>query len=48
MRMKKEYSGYENNLQRVNEPPGNPAAMLKYLPAQSAAAFKLYQRRCPG
>lgn len=46
--MKKEYVGYENNLQIVNELPGHPEAMLKYLPAQSAEAFKLYQRHFHG
>jgi hypothetical protein len=46
--MKKEYPGYENNLQIVNELPGHPEAMLKYLPAQSIEAFKLYQRHFHG
>ena len=46
--MKKEYCGYENNLQIVNELPGHPEAMLKYLPAQSTEAFKLYQRHFHG
>ena len=46
--MKKEYIGYENNLQLVNDLPGNPDAMLKYLPAQSAEAFKLYRRHFHG
>ena len=46
--MKKEYCGYENNLQIVNELPGHPEAMLKHLPAQSAEAFKLYQRHFHG
>jgi hypothetical protein len=46
--MKKEYCGYENNLKIVNELPGNPDAMLKYLPEQSVEAFKLYRRHFHG
>ena len=44
--MKKEYCGYENNLQIVNELPGHPEAMLKYLPAQSAEACGRKWRSC--
>jgi hypothetical protein len=46
--MKKEYCGYENNLKIVNELPGNPDTMLKYLPEQSVEAFKLYRRHFNG
>lgn len=46
--MKKEYPGYENNLQLVNELPGNPDAMLKYLPPPAVEAFKLYRRHFHG
>ena len=46
--MKKEYCGYENNLKIVNELPGNPDAMLNYLPEQSVEAFKLYRRHFNG
>ncbi|MCX6993338.1 MAG: hypothetical protein NT011_09390 [Kiritimatiellaeota bacterium] len=46
--MKKEYMGYENNLQLVTELAGNPNAMFKYLPAQSVEAFKLYRRHFDG
>jgi hypothetical protein len=42
--MKQEYSGYENNLRLVNELPGNPDAIFKYLPESSRRAFELYQK----
>jgi hypothetical protein len=42
--MKQEYSGYENNLRLVNELPGNPNAVFKYLPENSRRAFELYQK----
>lgn len=42
--MKLEYPGYENNLKIVKELPGNPDAILNYLPERSKEAFRLYQR----
>lgn len=42
--MKAEYMGYENNLAIVNQLPGDPNALLKYLPDKSQEAFKLYQK----
>jgi len=42
--MKKEYLGYENNLEIVTKLAGNPKALLDYLPEQSKQAFALYQR----
>jgi hypothetical protein len=42
--MKLEYLGYENNLKIVNELPGNPDALMNYLPEKSQLAFKLYQK----
>ena len=46
--MKKEYVGYENNLQLVSDVAASPDAILKYLPAQSAEAFTLYRRHFHG
>lgn len=42
--MKAEYPGYEDNLKIVNELPGNPEAIMTYLPERSQLAFKLYQK----
>jgi len=42
--MKDEYPGYENSLRIVQELPGNPDAILKYLPERSRKAFHLYQK----
>ncbi|MCU0641799.1 MAG: hypothetical protein MUC35_06965 [Candidatus Margulisbacteria bacterium] len=42
--MKKEYVGYENNLEIVNKLPADPDQLLNYLPAQSQEAFQLYRR----
>jgi hypothetical protein len=46
--MKKEYPGYENNLEIVEKLPGNPDQLLSYLPAQSQEAFQLYRRHFGG
>ena len=42
--MKREYLGYENNLEIVTRLPGDPDSILNYLPAESKTAFSLYQR----
>ncbi len=42
--MKREYPGYENNLQIVGRLSGNPDAILDYLPPESQKAFSLYRR----
>jgi hypothetical protein len=42
--MKKEYLGYENNLEIVTKLAANPDLILNYLSPQSREAFQLYQR----
>ena len=42
--MKKEYIGYENNLNLIKELKKNPNNIKKYLPNKSWQAFKLYQK----
>lgn len=42
--MKKEYIGYENNLNLIKELKTNPNNIKKYLPKKSWQAFKLYQK----
>ena len=42
--MKKEYIGYENNLNLINELKKNPNNIKKFLPKKSWEAFKLYQQ----
>ncbi len=42
--MRKEYLGYENNLDLVQDLAEDPDAILRYLPTQSIEAFNLYQR----
>lgn len=42
--MKKEYLGYENNLEIVEKIAKDPEALLSYLPERSREAFKLYRR----
>lgn len=42
--MKKEYLGYENNLNLVNDIKNDPKAIYSYLPGISIRAFELYQR----
>ena len=42
--MKKEYLGYENNLEIVAKIAKDPEALLNYLPERSREAFKLYRR----
>ena len=42
--MKKEYIGYENNLDLIRELKKNPNNIKNFLPEKSWAAFKLYQK----
>lgn len=42
--MKKEYLGYENNLEIVTKLPDGPDTVLNYVPSGSKEAFKLYRR----
>ena len=42
--MKKEYLGYENNLNLINDLKKDPEAILSYLPGKSIRAFELYKR----
>jgi len=42
--MKKEYIGYENNLEIVEKAAKNPEKILDFIPAESKKAFELYQR----
>jgi len=42
--MKKEYIGYENNLNLIKELKKNPNNIKKFLPKKSWEAFKLYQQ----
>ena len=42
--MKKEYIGYENNLELLKDLKLSPDKINKYLPERSKEAFKLYQR----
>ncbi len=42
--MKKEYIGYENNLEIVKEIVKDPENILNYLPDASKQAFKIYRR----
>ena len=42
--MKKEYIGYENNLNLIKDLEKNPNNIKKYLPKKSWQAFKLYQK----
>lgn len=42
--MKMEYPGYENNLKLINDLIEDPERIFWYLPAESARAFKLYQK----
>lgn len=42
--MKKEYLGYENNLEIVTKLPDGPDTVLNYIPSGSKEAFKLYRR----
>jgi len=42
--LKKEYIGYENNLALVQAIVQDPDSLLKYLPARSQEAFRLYRR----
>ena len=42
--MKKEYIGYENNLNLIRELKKNPNNIKKFLPKKSWDAFKLYQK----
>ena len=42
--MKKEYLGYENNLNLVNDIKSDPNAIYSYLPGLSIRAFDLYKR----
>ena len=42
--MKKEYIGYENNLELLKDLKLSPDKINKYLPERSREAFKLYQR----
>ncbi len=42
--MKREYLGYENNLEIVTKIANDPDAILAYLPPASQKAFKLYRR----
>jgi len=42
--MKREYLGYENNLEIVTRLPGDPDIISNYLPPASRAAFALYRR----
>lgn len=43
--MKREYPGYENNLEIVTKIANDPDAIFAYLPPASQKAFKLYRRR---
>ena len=42
--MRKEYLGYENNLQLVQDLASEPEAVFKYIPADSVKAFELYRK----
>jgi len=42
--MKKEYIGYENNLEIVEKAAKDPGKILDFIPAESKKAFELYQR----
>ena len=42
--MKKEYFGYENNLQIVTKIVKDPDSLFEYLPGSSIRAFQLYRR----
>lgn len=42
--MKKEYLGYENNLELVEKIAKDPEVIMNYLPEKSKQAFKLYRR----
>jgi hypothetical protein len=42
--MKAEYLGYEHNLEIVENLPGNPDMIRKFLPEESIRAFELYQK----
>ena len=42
--MKKEYPGYENNLQLVQDLAADPETMFKYIPAESVKALELYRK----
>jgi hypothetical protein len=42
--MKREYLGYENNLEIVTNIAQDPESILNYLPAASQEAFKIYRR----
>jgi len=42
--MKKEYMGYENNLEIVEKIVKDPDAIMNYLPDESRKAFELYRR----
>ena len=42
--MKKEYIGYENNLNLIKELKKNPDNIKKFIPKKSWEAFKLYQQ----
>lgn len=42
--MKKEYPGYENNLEIVTGIANNPEVLMNYLPEKSRQAFQLYRR----
>jgi len=46
--MKKEYPGYENNLEIVSRIVGDPDAILDYLPSKSKEAFEVYRRHFNG
>jgi hypothetical protein len=46
--MKKEYLGYENNLEIVTRLSDNPDAILNYLPPASQEAFTLYRKHFHG
>lgn len=42
--MKKEYIGYENNLEIVGKCVKDPQVVLNFIPAEAQEAFRLYQR----
>ena len=42
--MKKEYAGYENNLQLVQDLADDPESIIKYLPEKSVKALELYRK----
>ena len=42
--MKKEYLGYENNINLINELIQDPESIYSYLPGKSIRAFELYKR----